>query len=192
MGPLPGWHGRCVRCRTRIGPRGGSLELLTALLCGAIVFGLGVSVASVGIAAVAVIGVALAAIDLRSFRLPDRLTLLAAAVLSLSLITEAVIDNQLTRLLSAALGLVGLSGTYLLLAIIRPGELGLGDVKLAAVLGLLLGWFGWPFVVIGGCAAFLLSALTSLLLLATRRITLRSHIPFGPFMLAGAAVALLV
>jgi leader peptidase (prepilin peptidase)/N-methyltransferase len=189
---VPAWHGRCVHCRTRIGPRWASVELVSALMCAAIVAARGVSVESIGIAAVSVIGVALAVIDLHSFRLPNRLIAAAAAVLSLSLLIESIIGNQWSLLLSAVLGALGLSGTYLVLAVIRPGQLGLGDVKLAALLGMLLGWLGWPFVVLGGCLAFLLSALTILVLLAMRRITMRSYIPFGPFMLAGAAAALLL
>jgi leader peptidase (prepilin peptidase)/N-methyltransferase len=77
---------------------------------------------------------------------------------------------------------------YAVLALLRPGELGLGDVKLAASLGLILGWIGWGHVMLGAFAGFLLGGLFSIGLLATGRATRRSHIPFGPFMLAGALV----
>ena len=192
MGRIPAWTGKCANCGGSVGPRWGSVEIAAALVCAAVVSGLGFRVDSLGVAGVFVIGVALSVIDLRSFRLPDRLIVLGMTLLAGCLITQSVIGNEWSRLLPAAAGAASLSAAYLLLAVIRPGQLGLGDVKLAGLLGMLLGWFGWPFVVLGGCLAFLLSALIILLLLAARRITLRSHIPFGPFMLAGAAAAVLL
>ena len=71
---------------------------------------------------------------------------------------------------------------------VRPGDLGVGDVKLAASLGLLLGWIGWRDVLLGAFAGFLLGGVFSLVLLAAGLVTRRSHIPFGPFMLGGALV----
>jgi leader peptidase (prepilin peptidase)/N-methyltransferase len=68
--------------------------------------------------------------------------------------------------------------------------MGFGDVKLAGVLGMYLGFLGWPHVFAGTFAAFLLGGLWSLALLVFRRGTLKSSIPFGPFMLAGAAAAM--
>lgn len=70
--------------------------------------------------------------------------------------------------------------------------MGFGDVKLAGVLGLYLGYLGWSHIFAGTFVAFLLGGLWSLFILAARRGTLRSAIPFGPFMLAGAAVAMVL
>jgi leader peptidase (prepilin peptidase)/N-methyltransferase len=78
-----------------------------------------------------------------------------------------------------------------LLALLRPGQLGGGDIKLAALAGLALGWLGWPAVLAGASLGFLLSAVVSLALLAARRITLRSAISFGPFLLGGTLLAVL-
>jgi leader peptidase (prepilin peptidase) / N-methyltransferase len=69
--------------------------------------------------------------------------------------------------------------------------LGLGDAKLAASLGTLLAWAGWPALIAGTAAGFLLAAVYGLGLLAARRATLRQKIPFGPFMIVGAFLALL-
>ena len=66
----------------------------------------------------------------------------------------------------------------------------MGDVKLAALLGLYLGWIGWGAVVVGAAAGFVIQALLALVLLAGRRIGLRGELPFGPAMLLGAAVAI--
>jgi leader peptidase (prepilin peptidase)/N-methyltransferase len=69
--------------------------------------------------------------------------------------------------------------------------MGFGDVKLAGVLGLYLGWLGWAEVVAGGFLGFLLGGVIGLGLMAVRRADRKSQIPFGPFMLAGALVAIL-
>ena len=81
---------------------------------------------------------------------------------------------------------------YFVLRLIHPPGMGFGDVKLAGVLGLYLGYLGWSHVFAGTFAAFLLGGLWSLGILIARRGTLRSAIPFGPFMLAGAAAAMLL
>jgi leader peptidase (prepilin peptidase)/N-methyltransferase len=74
------------------------------------------------------------------------------------------------------------------LALVVRGGLALGDLYLVAPLGLLL---GWPAIFTALFAAGLLAALTSLVLLVARRVGLRSYIPFGPFLVAGAVIALL-
>jgi leader peptidase (prepilin peptidase)/N-methyltransferase len=66
----------------------------------------------------------------------------------------------------------------------------MGDVKLAAVLGLYLGWLGWSALVDGALAGFVVQAVLALVLLAARRVQLRGAIPFGPAMLAGAALGI--
>jgi leader peptidase (prepilin peptidase)/N-methyltransferase len=76
------------------------------------------------------------------------------------------------------------------LALISPRSLGMGDVKLAGLLGLFLGWLGWDAVVLGAAAGFIVQAVVALLLLAGRRIGLRGELPFGPSMLVGAALAI--
>lgn len=81
---------------------------------------------------------------------------------------------------------------YFVLRLVYPPGMGFGDVKLAGVLGMYLGYLGWAHVFAGTFAAFLLGGLWSLALLAARRGTLKSAIPFGPFMLAGAAAAMLL
>ncbi|MCZ9881364.1 prepilin peptidase [Arthrobacter sp. B2a2-09] len=80
---------------------------------------------------------------------------------------------------------------YFILRLVYPPGMGFGDVKLAGVLGLYLGYLGWAHVFAGTFAAFLFGGLWSLGVLAARRGTLKSSIPFGPFMLAGAAAAML-
>jgi leader peptidase (prepilin peptidase) / N-methyltransferase len=72
-----------------------------------------------------------------------------------------------------------------------PGQLGGGDIKLAGLVGLALGWLGWPALLGGAILGFVLAAVASLALLAARRVTMRSAISFGPFLLGGALLAIL-
>ena len=91
----------------------------------------------------------------------------------------------------AFLGGLALAAFYFLLVIISPSGMGLGDVKLAASVGVLLAWFGWPTLLAGGVAGFLLAGLSGIALLVTHRATRKQQLPFGPFMIAGALAVLL-
>jgi leader peptidase (prepilin peptidase) / N-methyltransferase len=142
----------------------------------------------VGFVALAAAGAALAAIDVAVCRLPDRLVAPTFAVVLATFAVGAVVRADAAPLMSGLAGSLVLATCYLALAIAGGGRLGLGDVKLAGVLGLALGWFGWRVLLVGSCLAFLLSAVVTLALLATRRATLKSELPFGPFMLAAAAL----
>jgi leader peptidase (prepilin peptidase)/N-methyltransferase len=139
--------------------------------------------------AVGAFGVALAYVDLRRHRLPDALTYPALAAGALLLGAAAVVDREWGDFLPALLGALALRGFYRLLAMIRPADMGMGDVKLAAVLGLYLGWLGWDILLLGAFLGFLIGGLVGLVLLALRRAALRTAVPFGPSMLAGALVA---
>jgi leader peptidase (prepilin peptidase)/N-methyltransferase len=127
-------------------------------------------------------GSLLAMIDIRCLRLPDPLVATLAAVM----IVPLTISGAPPRAFLAA-ALVGLA--YLLLALLPGGGLGLGDVKLATVLAFLLGYLGWPAVLIGVLAAHLINGPTALFLLARRRMHRRTALPFGPALLMGALAA---
>jgi leader peptidase (prepilin peptidase)/N-methyltransferase len=133
----------------------------------------------------AVPGLLLALIDLRCRRLPDRLVgaLALTAGLPLTVLAPARLGPAL---LAASAVLVA----YGMLAALPGGGLGLGDVKLAAVLGLILGFAGWPTVVLGVVAAHLINGPIALFLLVTGRAKGKRALPFGPALLAGALLAL--
>ena len=135
-------------------------------------------------------GVLLAVIDLRHRLLPNRVVLPALGVGAVLLLGAATVNGDWDALLRALLGAAVLFAVYLVLALISPRSLGMGDVKLAALLGLYLGWLGWGALIVGGFAGFVVQAVLALVLLATRRIGLRGELPFGPAMLAGAAIAI--
>lgn len=136
--------------------------------------------------------VRLSIIDFRSHLLPNRILGPWFAVALVLLGTAALFAAEPAIILRMLLGAGILFATYLLLHLIVPAGMGLGDVKLAAVLGLYLGFLSLTHLFWGTAMAFMLGALWSLGLLFVRRVTLRSTVAFGPFMLVGGAVALIV
>jgi leader peptidase (prepilin peptidase)/N-methyltransferase len=136
--------------------------------------------------------VPLAFIDAAVRRLPDRLTIPAYAGTAALLLLAAAVSGHWPILLRAALGGLALAGFYLALLLISPSAMGLGDVKLAASLGTLLAWFGWRTLIAGGFAGFGLAGLFGVALLVSRRATRKQHIPFGPFMVLGAFLVILL
>jgi prepilin signal peptidase PulO-like enzyme (type II secretory pathway) len=86
----------------------------------------------------------------------------------------------------SVLGGFGLAGFYLVLALVSPSGMGMGDVKAAAGLGTMLAWRGWTALIAGGFAGFLFAAVYGITLLVSGRATRNHQIPFGPFMIAGA------
>ena len=139
------------------------------------------------------VGVVLAFIDVAIRRLPDPLTLPSYAVAAALLGVAATFTHDGgTRYVHALAGMGALLAFYAVQWFFLPGQIGLGDVKLAGVLGLYLGWLGLGGVLLGVFAIHLLGGLYAGALLAARRTTLNATIPFGPFMLAGTLVAILL
>ncbi|MGO4491799.1 prepilin peptidase [Arthrobacter sp. 2YAF22_2] len=144
----------------------------------------------------------LTVIDVRHHLLPNRIIFPSYAVAGLLLLGATTFQSSAGA--DGGAGLFGVPGLrvvaggavlwlfYFLLRAVYPPGMGFGDVKLAGVLGLYLGFLGWGHVFAGTFAAFLFGGLWSLALLVTRRGTMKSDIPFGPFMLAGAAAAMLL
>ena len=134
--------------------------------------------------------VLLTVIDVQHRLLPNRVLVPAFAAGAILLTMAAAFSGAWPDLLRAGVAALVLFAVYLLLALIAPSGLGMGDVKLAGLLGLYLGWLGWGEVIVGAAAGFVVQALVGLVLLAGRRIGLRSELPFGPAMLLGAAFAI--
>jgi leader peptidase (prepilin peptidase)/N-methyltransferase len=136
----------------------------------------------------AAISLGLAIIDVETHKLPNVIVLPGYAVGAVLLGTAAVLQGDWVGLGRMAAGAGILFAFYFVLAIISPRGMGMGDVKLAGVLGLFLGSLGWGQLAVGAGAAFVLGGLFSIILLITRRAGRKSGIPFGPWMLLGAWV----
>ncbi|MFF3601943.1 prepilin peptidase, partial [Kitasatospora indigofera] len=132
------------------------------------------------------------AVDVIEKRLPDAVVLPALAATAVLLAIAAAVTGDWGSLLGAVLGAVALFALYFLLALISPSGIGMGDVKLAGLVGLVLGSAGWAVWLGGALAGFLVGGLVSLVALLMRRVTLSGSLPFGPSMLAGLYLALLL
>jgi len=139
------------------------------------------------------VGAALTLIDIDVHRLPDLLVLPSYPIAFVLLLVPTIVTGQWGALLRGVLAGLALFVGYLVLALVSPGGggLGLGDVKLAGVLGLLLGWLGWGPAVVSVLAAFLIGGLIAVILLVLGRANRSSHVAFGPSMILGAWVALM-
>ncbi|MHA7239388.1 prepilin peptidase [Arthrobacter sp. TMS1-12-1] len=145
---------------------------------------------AVALAGFAVVGVRLSVIDWRTHRLPDRIVLPSYPAAGLLLGAAAGAAGDWQRIPGMLGGGVILLVAFAALHLLQPQGLGLGDVKLAGLLGLYLGFAGPELLWWGPFLAVLLGGAWSLVLLAARRATLRSAVAFGPFLIAGAALGL--
>jgi leader peptidase (prepilin peptidase)/N-methyltransferase len=186
---------RCGGCGQRLGPPAYLVELAAlaaaALVVVAVVGGGRSAWEAVAFAGWAAAAVALTFIDLAVHRLPDRLTLPAAAWVLAWLGIDAATAGAGSSWVRAAVaaGVCGLAFALVTLAFGARG-FGLGDAKMALGAGALLGWLGWTAVVAGLFLAFLGSGLTATALLITRRAGRKDTLPFGPFLAAGTLVTL--
>lgn len=197
--PVLSWlalRGRCASCHAPISSRYPVVELVTGVLFAAIALFLPWQQLAPNLAAgVCVLlafwwfagsSVALTLIDLDTKRLPDAIVL-PGYLVGIGLLTLAcLLGADWWSLLRAGIGAALLFGLYALLWLVRPGAMGMGDVKLAGLVGLHLGWLGWAAVAVGATAAFILGGLYGVGLLATRRAGRKTALAFGPWMIVGA------
>jgi leader peptidase (prepilin peptidase)/N-methyltransferase len=163
--------------------------LLAGLLAGAVlVAGARPALLALGWAAAA--GVVLGSVDLAVHRLPDRVTYPALAACSAALVLDAAVTGDGTALVRAAAAAVATAAVAALGWLVVPAGLGLGDVKLLGLLGLVLGWVGWGVLFAGVFLGLLVGSVAAVGLLVSRRAGLRTAVPFGPPLLAGAVLAL--
>jgi len=160
--------------------------LTTAAMVAAVVARFGLSPVLPAFCYLAAVGVPLAFIDLRQRRLPDLATLPSypASLLLLGVAAPFVAGGP-GRFIHALIGMAVAVAFCLVLLLVSPTGIGLGDVKLAGPLGAYLGWLGTAAFVTGLMAAWLLAALTGIGLLLAGRVTRKSQFPFGPFLIAG-------
>jgi leader peptidase (prepilin peptidase) / N-methyltransferase len=207
--PLLSWlvlRAKCRDCRAPISVRYPLVEAATAILFAGIAWwvvstgvvggfattasSIAMLLALVAYLYLAAISIALALIDIETQRLPNVIVLPAYPVAAALLTASALIGGRAELLLMAAIAMSALFAIYWVLAMI--GGMGFGDVKLAGVLGLYLGFLGLGPLLVGSFAAFALGGIFGIVMLLARRGGRKTKIPFGPWMLAGAWVGIFI
>ncbi|MFL6144149.1 MAG: prepilin peptidase [Labedaea sp.] len=186
---------RVPRRESPISMRYPLVELGTAVLFGAVtgwLAGLDRLAALPAYLWFAAVGLALAVIDAGCRRLPNALVLPSYPVLVVLLLGATLAVGDWPAMTRAGIGAVALFGLYFLLAVVHPAGMGWGDVKLSGLIGLMLGYLSWAALVVGAFAGFLLGAVAGVVVLVSRRGDRKTALPFGPFMLAGALLAMFV
>jgi len=194
---------RCRECRMPIAARYPIVEMLTGIAFvlitvyfapeiatthGPATFGAVLQLAAFLVLAAA--GIALSAIDFELRRLPNRILAFTGGVGALLLVPATLLAGRPEHVVSAVLGAAGSFAFYLVLALASPRGMGMGDVKLAGVLGLYLGALGWAQLAVGVMAAFAVGAVAGAIVLIARRSRADRRVPFGPWMFAGAWIGI--
>ncbi|MDE0376767.1 MAG: A24 family peptidase [bacterium] len=191
--PLWWWagsRGSCSRCNRSAGAFYRLVEPVTAAAWAGTVGLAGAQWALASFLWMVAVTVVMSFVDLRSYRLPNRVLVPGVVVGLLLLSGGALLDGRIGDLPEALAGGLGYSVALLIPALLTRGAIGMGDVKLALLLGLFTGYHGWETTVAALAGGFLLAGAVGVLLLALRRITRHDHLPFGPFMVAGAWFAI--
>jgi leader peptidase (prepilin peptidase) / N-methyltransferase len=196
--PVLGWfvlRGRCFDCAQSISARYPLVELTCGLLFVAVtlrVHHLNQLPALPAYLYFVAMGIALAMIDIDCHRLPNSIVLPSYPVIALMLTIAAVLQDESAAVFRVLIGGLALFGFYALLMIIHPRGMGYGDVKLAGLIGALLAFQSYSTLLVGAFLAFLLGALAGVIVIASRRGGAKTAIPFGPFMIGGALIALFI
>jgi leader peptidase (prepilin peptidase)/N-methyltransferase len=192
--PLFSWlvlRGRCRHCGAAISVRYPLVELANAVLWAL----LGARFAeSWALPAYLVFGAAMLAIsviDLEHFIIPNRIVYPVGATLVPLLALAGALDDDWGSFGRALAAGAGAFAVMFAVHVISPRGMGFGDVRLSFLLGLALGYLGWGEVFFGFFLGFLYGSVVGVALIATRRRSRRQHIPFGPFLAAGALTMVL-
>lgn len=192
--PVLSWlllRGRCRACAAPISPRYPAIEALTALLFVLTAVRIGVSWSLPGELAFVAGLIALASVDLERYLLPRAILYPTLALVGAGLLTAASVSGDWGRFGRAAACCAAAFLVFFLIHAARPGWMGFGDVRLASLLGLALGWMGPWYLVIGVLAANLAGALLGIILMLAGKATRKTALPYGVFLGSGAVFALL-
>ncbi|MCU1493426.1 MAG: prepilin signal peptidase PulO-like peptidase [Acidimicrobiaceae bacterium] len=191
--PVVSWlylQGRCRSCRSPISARYPLVELATAALFAGAAARIGFDWALPAYLVLLAGLLALACTDFEHMVLPKRIVYPVLGLVGLLLLVAAAITGRWHDLLVAVISAIAWFVVFFALNAINPRYLGFGDVRLAPVLGLALGWLGVRYVLLGFFAANLVGAVVGIALIATKRMTRQQQIPYGVFLAIGAAIAI--
>ncbi len=192
--PVISWlvlRGRCRTCGEPVSARYPLVELLTAglFVAAALRFGADWIVPAYLVFFASL--VAITFIDLDHYIIPNRVLYPSLFIAIPLLVVAAAAQGEWRHLERAIIGAASAWAFFLILHLISPRGMGFGDVRLSFLLGLFLGWLDLRHVFLGVFFGFLLGSIVGLVLLALRRRGRKDHIPFGPFLAAGAVIAVL-
>lgn len=182
----------CPQCGEAWGPPWWATALVAGGGSGLVALAIGADPVLPLFVGLVVLGTALGAIDIACHRLPTALVRPAIVAGAALLAVLAAVTGEWGSLGRALLGAAALSAVYFLLYLAPGQPLGFGDVRLAVLLGLFLGWLGWAEVFWGGLLPWLVNAPVVLVALLSGRADRKSRLPFGPAMLVGALLAIVL
>lgn len=192
--PVVSWvllRGKCRNCGARISPRYPSIEILTAALFGLAAWRIRPSTDLIAYLPLLWVLVVLSFIDLEHKLLPNRIVLPSFVAGVVLLGVTAALGPGLGAWVRALLGAAAAFATFFVIALISPRGMGMGDVKLSAVLGLALAYLSWSRLLVGFFISFLAGAVGGIALIAARRAGMKSEVPFGPYLALGTIVTVL-
>ena len=192
--PVVSWlalRARCRTCKAPISVRYPLVELGTAVLFALTALVIGPH-ADLPAHLILVAGfVALGVIDLDTKRLPVKVLWPTFGLAALAFVIAAIVDDRFGDLGRAAIGSFIGFAVFRIIHAVRPDGMGYGDVRLAAVCGMELGWHGLADLTLGLYGSFVLGALISVPLLMLGRARFKSAVPFGPFLVAATMLQIL-
>ena len=193
--PVVSWlllQGRCRSCGEPIARRYPMVELGMGVLFAAVAARIGLDWSLPGFLLFAWVLLVVSIIDIDTRKIPNRIMYPLTPALLVLMVAAALLSAEPPRALAALVGGLGAFVVLLIIALMQPRGMGMGDVKLAGFIGIALGYLGYGFVVLGIFGGFLVGGVVSVLLLATRARGRRDMIPFGPYLAIGGLGALLV
>ncbi|HXP33630.1 MAG TPA: prepilin peptidase [Acidimicrobiales bacterium] len=192
--PLVSWialRGRCRSCHARIPVRYPLVEAATAVLFVAAAVRLGANWDLPAFCVFFASLLAISVIDLERYIIPSRIIYPTLVVVGPLLVLAAALDSRWRALADAGIGGAAAFAALFVVHVISPRGMGFGDVRLAGVIGLMLGWLGLRYVPLGLFLAFVLASVVGIGLMVARLRSRKDAVPFGPFMAMGAVVAVL-
>ena len=191
--PIISWlvlRGRCRSCGQPVSARYPAVEAATAAVFGGTAAVIGLVWVLPAVLWFAAVTLVLAVIDLDVKRLPNRVLYPGTAIAVVLLGAGALLDGTAERLVPAIAGGAAYFGGLLLIALLARGGFGMGDVKLAFLLGVFTAYRSGGSLAVAAFSAFVLGGVVAIVLLMVRRAGRRDMIPFGPALVAGAWIAI--